>query len=472
MKNKIVLLLCAMLILLVLPLNVAADPSYVDIDVEGYQISAVPYTVDGRSGEHFSLRLVAKHSNIDDYNRFGYQFKISYKQGENTVTKTGKTPMTNKVYRSIFANGETISARDEFGCDYISAVVITDIPVSCGDLTVTVTPIIVYSGGKSQMQGEETTFTVSLDQYYTGETVSTMTFNMYHHDTDTAHVERVQNVIRKYTPDVIGFQEITQTWIDERIMEKYEILGNYIGGNDISKKYGYVATARGDNTKEQAAIFYRKDKFTLKDSGTRWLYGEDGSVGSDSVGGLINKVEDLTSSGGKIYYRIYTYAILERISDGKQMVFVNTHLELDHFTSALYPNPGDVKNKQIDYILNFAKQMQDQGYPVVIMGDFNARVGEVVCNKILNASFVRAEAATTKVEGAEVNSASQNTEVYRDVKNSKDMKVNYGIDHIFVLADKCYFDTYRICNEKFADSKDALGYASDHLPRIAVFAIG
>lgn len=456
------LLICIVLLipLLAMPANAAASAAVNEcVDVNSYQLSIEPYEVEGKTGKHFSLRIVARHERIATYQSFGYRFSITYEQGEDTVCKQGQTPMHNKVYRSVCANGETVLA-SEYDCEYLSLVSITDIPVSCGDLTVTVTPVVTYHGAQTETVGTAKVFTASLSRYFSEEqTLSVMTFNMYHHDTETDHIDRVKSVIKTYAPDVIGFQEITQTWIEDKLMADAE----------IAALYGRVGTDRGDSTHEQTAIFYRKDKFDLIESETRWLYGEDDGIGSDTVGGLISSKEELTS-GDKVYYRCYTYAILERKSDSKRIAFANTHLELDKFTSAAYPNKGDVKNKQIDYVLNFAKSMQAQGYPVILTGDFNARMGSVVCNKILNAGFVRAEAATTKQTGEEVSNATQSALYKNGYKDGK-KKVNYGIDHVFVLAENCYFDTYRICDEKIKASNGVEDYPSDHLPRIAVIAI-
>jgi len=178
--------------------------------------------------------------------------------------------------------------------------------------------------------------------------------------------------------------------------------------------------------------------------------------------------EEREAAGQKCYYRCYTYVLLERKSDGQQFVFANTHLELASYKSDSYPNKGDVQNKQIDYILNFAKQMQDQGYSVILTGDFNAQRGSTVCNKIDALGFVLSEDATTKLTGAEPTE----NDKFVNGKSGESKKINSNIDHIYVLAESCYFDSYRICNETFADSQGVMGFPSDHLPRVAVFAIG
>lgn len=282
-------------------------------------------------------------------------------------------------------------------------------------------------------------------QSYADDILNTMTFNIYNWDTGDDHLGRIQSVIKTNAADTIGFQEITEEWID-RIMADEE----------ISAMYGCVGADRGDHTHEQAAIFYRKDKFDLIDSGTRWLYGEDGSVGSDTVGGLVNDVAELTNGGTKLYYRVYTYALLERKNDHQKMVFINTHLELSNYTSVTYPDEESIKNKQIDYVLNFAKEMQAAGYPVILTGDFNAQATSVVGKKILAAGFVRTEAEAKTVIGTEV------TDTYKN----EDRWIGKGIDHIYLLAEKGHCESYTILNKKIMRE-----YPSDHLPRIATCVI-
>ncbi len=271
--------------------------------------------------------------------------------------------------------------------------------------------------------------------------VNAMTFNLYHWDKSELHLPRALTVLKENTPDVIGFQEITEPWIEMLMADP-----------EIGSLYGYVGQERGDRTHEWAAIFYRKDKFDLIESKTRWMYGEDGSFGSETVGGLINSMEEYTGARGKIYFRIYTYAILLRKSDSKKMLFINTHLDIGGQTSAKYPGVRDVPNKQIEYVINFAKAMQAQGYPVVLTGDFNGNRSSVICEKIFDAGFISTEVASPNV-------------VY-DSNSEKAYVSEKSIDHVFVLAENCTFDTYTCLNSPILG-----GYPSDHNPRLATFVI-
>ena len=300
---------------------------------------------------------------------------------------------------------------------------------------------MLYEQINAGVESQSITVTAREKQSYASNVLNTMTFNIYHWDKADLHVQRVQTVLKENKPDVIGFQEITQQWI-----------GWLMEDSEISSLYGYVGKARGDYTEEWAAIFYRKDMFNLIESKTRWLYGEDGSFGSNTVGGLINSMDEYTGDRGKIYYRIYTYAILERKVDSKQIVFINTHLDVGGQTSAQYPGERDVPNKQIEYIINFAKAMQAQGYPVVLTGDFNGNRSSVICKKIFDAGFISTETASANIV--------YNANAERPYNSEK------SIDHIFVLAENCYFDTYTCLNNKIRRD-----YPSDHHARLAKFIL-
>ena len=69
------------------------------------------------------------------------------------------------------------------------------------------------------------------------------------------------NDIEKISPDIMGLQECTHEWM-AYLSEKF------------SAEYGIIGEGRdGTHTSEDQfnPILYRKDKFTLIDSGTRWL---------------------------------------------------------------------------------------------------------------------------------------------------------------------------------------------------------
>ena len=250
-----------------------------------------------------------------------------------------------------------------------------------------------------------------------GEALSVMSFNIYTHTSDSARNERVIKMINQYMPDIMGVQEASVAWMD--------ILKSRINNN-----YAYVGVGRnGGNSGEYSAIFYLKDKFTVIESGTKWL-----SATPDVAGSKVS-----TSS----YPRIMTYAIFERKSDGTRFLFVNTHLEHTNEESRVF---------QMGVLLEEIAKLPD--LPTVVTGDFNCTDGASTYKKITGASFVDAS---------------------QKAKNTKDKNTatfhNYGesskrIDYIFASTGDFYIDSYEVCDDKIDGN-----YASDHHPIYAKISI-
>lgn len=250
-----------------------------------------------------------------------------------------------------------------------------------------------------------------------GAPISVMSFNIYTHTNDSTRNERVIKMIKERTPDVMGVQEASATWMNilkERITDTYDYVG--VGRN-------------GGNSGEYSAIFYNKNKFTVVESGTKWLSSTPDVAGSK-----------VSSSS---YPRIMTYAILERKSDGLRFLYVNTHLEHTNSESRVF---------QIDVLLKEIAKLPD--LPTIVTGDFNCTSGEQTYKDMIKASF--ADAAESAKHTSDRNSATFH---------------NYGessrrIDYIFASAGDIYIDSYEVCDEKIDGN-----YASDHHPIIAEFSI-
>lgn len=176
---------------------------------------------------------------------------------------------------------------------------------------------------------------------YEDTSLKSMTFNVYWDTSDSTRVNNVITTIKKHMPDTFGVQEATGEWMNKL--------------NDALKDdYAYVGVGRngtGDINDEYCAVFYRKDKFKLVDSGTKWL-----SRTPDKV----SKME------GAIYQRIFTYALLEDIQTKKQLVHINTHT--DHVS----PDEGgyQVRLEQVKVITAFIKA-NFADIPYIVSGDLN-----------------------------------------------------------------------------------------------------
>ena len=159
----------------------------------------------------------------------------------------------------------------------------------------------------------------------------------------TPRVPLVINHIKNFDADVIGTQEINYIWLEE--LEKKGFLDTY---TRIGEAREGDKRAAGN---EYSCIFYKTDKFNLIDSGTYWL--------SDTP-------EEISKLADCDYYRVMTFAVLERKSDGFKFLHVNSHLEWDH---------GAVETNRIqtDIMLGLADRLlQKHGdMPVYYTGDFN-----------------------------------------------------------------------------------------------------
>ena len=169
----------------------------------------------------------------------------------------------------------------------------------------------------------------------TGEELIVLDYNVWMHTAgQEGRVKSLLNDIEKLNPDLMGLQECTHEWmafITEKFSAEYEIIGE---GRD------------GTHTSEDQfnPILYRKDKFTLIDSGTRWL--------SETPEVKYTKVPDST------YERIFTFAVLEEKATGKQFVFISTHFDHEG-------GQADQASAMTAYISQF------RDMPMFMCGDYN-----------------------------------------------------------------------------------------------------
>lgn len=142
----------------------------------------------------------------------------------------------------------------------------------------------------------------------------------------------VRDLIRYYAWDVFGMQEVCK--------DQLEFL------TQISD-YAYEGVARDDSpSTEYGPVFYKKTLFEKEASGVFWLSDtpETQSLGWDAD-----------------CYRICTWVKLKDRRDGKELVFLNTHL--DH--------RGEEARRKSALLINQRIQEKFAGLPIVLVGDFN-----------------------------------------------------------------------------------------------------
>ncbi len=244
--------------------------------------------------------------------------------------------------------------------------------------------------------------------------MSAMSFNHLVKSKTEERTRRVIDMVMKYLPDTIGFQETNADWLSSLLDSELKDIYDYVGeGRD------------GGSNGEYNPIFYKKSKFNLKESGTRWLSDTQTTV---------SKYNESS------FNRIFTYALLERKSDGKLIMIVNTHL--DHKSEA-------ARNKQIKVLLKFIKSCKD--YPVILSGDFNSTSTSDVYQSVVLSSLKDSSTVAMKAMIA--------------ATFTNYGKSNKTIDFLFVTPDKLSVVNYAVCNEKINGD-----FPSDHHPVLIQYA--
>lgn len=295
-----------------------------------------------------------------------------------------------------------------------------NIIIGGGDSTAVLAAVEQFAveiGNAIKRDGKTTTLALDAGKKYdTGDSVLTaMSFNHLVSSKTDERTKRVIDMVLKYLPDTIGFQETSPDWMTS------------LTTSSLKSIYAYVGEGRnGGNSGEYNPVFYNKTKFDLKESGTRWM--------SDTP----NEVSKYPES---TYNRIFTYALLERKSDGKRIMIVNAHL--DHKSE-----PARVK--QIKVLLEFIEQYKD--LPIVLSGDFNTTPSSDVYATVVK-SFMK--------DSADVAMQAKRASTF----------TNYGksdrtLDYLFVNPMKVNVSSYTVCNEKINGD-----YPSDHHPVLIKYTI-
>lgn len=239
------------------------------------------------------------------------------------------------------------------------------------------------------------------------DALSAMSFNVWVSSVTDERMKRVSDMIEKYMPDTIGVQEASVSWM------------NYLK-KTLGDHYACVGVGRDLlGAGEHSAIFYAKDKFKLVESDTKWL---------SATPDVPSKFEESSLN------RIYTYAILERKSDGKRFLCLNTHLE---HTSE------EARVLQAEVLLEFLTKHTD--LPVVCTGDFNTTKGGELYKTITSSRLA---------DGAAVALSTDDSATFHAYGDSSKI-----IDFCFVSRDTVLVDKYFVCDEKINGD-----YVSDHHP--------
>ncbi|WP_418163959.1 endonuclease/exonuclease/phosphatase family protein [Alistipes finegoldii] len=256
--------------------------------------------------------------------------------------------------------------------------------------------------------------------------LSVMTFNMRYDNPEDGQNnwrfrrERIAGVIKAQEVDVLGTQELLSNQFDD-------LSGLLTGYQGVG-----VGRLDGAESGEYCAVFFRKDRFTLLDSGTFWLSETPEVVGSLGWDGACE--------------RIATWVVL-RDRDGRELFFIDTHL--DHVGQVARDEGVSLLMKRIETLSG--------GRPVILTGDFNSEPGSSVVAHVQKAGVLRdAKAIAAQRSGTDwsFSDFGQIPEAERPL-----------LDYIFVSG-----GIEAVRYEVLPDTFDG-GYVSDHAPVMAVVKI-
>lgn len=258
----------------------------------------------------------------------------------------------------------------------------------------------------------------------TAQTLKVMTYNIRYDNpsdgvnawTDGNRKEKVFTVINDNNPDIFGVQEALAHQVEalEQHFPSYQREGV---GRDDGKKAG-----------EHAAIFFKKERFKLLDSGNFWL----------------SQTPDVPSKGwdATCCNRICSWVKLQ----DQRTVFWVFNLHFDH-------EGREAQQRSADLVLQKIKQIAKKG-KVILMGDFNLPTEDVAVQKIASQLYDTQLSPTN---------ATPAMGTFNQFKTDKPLRGH--INFIFV-SKKIKVRNYQIITTRI----DGL-YPSDHLPVITTLEL-
>ena len=252
--------------------------------------------------------------------------------------------------------------------------------------------------------------------------ISVMSYNIYF---DMSEPQRNTNdviaSIQQKDPDVFGLNEAGADWLKKM-------------DSDLGSSYASAKGRALENADDALynAIYFKKDKFELVESGTKWL---------SATPDRISKYPEAK------HYKGMTYAILRDKATGAEFMYLNVHLD-GSGDSAAHVALKNVRKLQAQIVHDFVAQYSM--YPIVIGGDFNEGASsEVVKSFSQNGRFRYCgnEATEKTIIGT------------TDVNNTFSGRGSSVFDYLFVSGDSITVQKYEQWDNKMNGK-----YPSDHLP--------
>ena len=266
---------------------------------------------------------------------------------------------------------------------------------------------IDYEDGKAILKSEEN-YTMKYDYKYEELDISVVSLNVLtasnaQKNQQAEREPRIADFVATYQPYSLGVQECEIFWR----MRLDTVLTGYARAQEVTSV-----------TKNY--IYYRTDKLKVVDSGVFWL----------------SETPEQSSKGfGSSFYISCCWAIFESLENGSRYVHMNTHLDV---------NSEEIREKELTVLLPKMEEFINEGYAVVLTGDFNSLENSVIYSTVITAGVQSSRYLT-------INTTSMGT--FNDLK---DVTPYEGpIDYCFVN------DEINVCKYSIID-KYSGGFMSDH----------
>ncbi|TVR70597.1 MAG: endonuclease/exonuclease/phosphatase family protein [Marinilabiliales bacterium] len=235
-----------------------------------------------------------------------------------------------------------------------------------------------------------------------------------------ARIPIVKSYMKEAAPDIVGMQEVLVNQIEDFL--------------DIMPGYAYVGTGRDDGRTggEYSPIYYREERFNLRDHGQFWLSETPEIPGSRSWDAAIT--------------RIVSWAALEDRQSGEIIYAFNTHF--DHRGVQARLNSIELMADRITEIAGDA--------PVIVVGDFNIRKSSEDYEFMVNTFAERNGLTNAELIAEEPVTGAQST--FNGFRTDIEPRV---IDFIFVD------DNYRVLSYRVDEEMENGIFISDHWPVVA-----
>lgn len=186
--------------------------------------------------------------------------------------------------------------------------------------------------------------------------VNVMSFNIRYDNPEDSldnwryRKDRVANAIHFYDVDILGTQEVLHNQLEDLKLRLPE--------------YGVVGVGREDGKEkgEYSALWYKKDRFNVLDSGYFWLSETPEVAGSKGWDGACERIASWVK-------------LQDKVSD-KEYFALNTHL--DHVG-------GMARREGISLMLDRVNELSD-GLPVIVTGDFNSEPESDVIKRVTDSA--------------------------------------------------------------------------------------